>query len=247
MARLAGLPTPDFMRGAAASAAFVTNYLVGTKILTLFQHTWSLAVEEHSYLALAGIVILARRDPHRSARLAFAVSLVLMAIAAARYHSHPTDWRLYLRSESRAPSILLSFAIAVHGRRIAAGMPASILPWVAPAAMCCALALAMTVVPTSVFCTVVTLLLSIAVNFVEHAHKVVSRPLQDPVLRWFGLISFSLYLWQQPFHAAHVTNGLSSIIVLPLAILLASGSFYLVETPARRLLKPARTAGRASV
>ena len=39
-----GIPTLDFLRGAAASALFFANYLVGSDLPRIFQHTWSLAV-----------------------------------------------------------------------------------------------------------------------------------------------------------------------------------------------------------
>jgi peptidoglycan/LPS O-acetylase OafA/YrhL len=236
MGALGGVPVGHVARSAAAAALFVSNYAIGTGLLTVFQHSWSLAVEEHSYLALALVVTVAKRDPARVARLAVGLAAAAMTAAAIRFLFGHASWQIYWHSEVRAASILLSFAAAIHAPRLAAGIPRVLLPWASPAAFAGGLLLAAADVPITLFCTVGTGLLAAGVNLVDHAHERVRRLLQDPILRWFGITSFSLYLWQQPLHAAYVT-GLGPMIAFPLALLLGAASFYLVETPARRLLR----------
>ena len=79
----------------------------------MFQHTWSLAVEEHSYMFLAVLVLFAGRSGDRVGRLTLGLAILLMTVAAMRWFSGNNAW-LYLHTESRAASILVSFAIATQ-------------------------------------------------------------------------------------------------------------------------------------
>ena len=50
---------------------------------------------------------------------------------------------------------------------------------------------------------------------------------------WVGALSYSLYLWQQPFLSPHVTLALPVRVAALVACAVAS--YYLVEKPALRL------------
>jgi peptidoglycan/LPS O-acetylase OafA/YrhL len=232
----ADVQAAELRQSATAAALFFSNYLVGSAILTVFQHTWSLAVEEHSYIALAAIVVLARGDARHCGALALGLAVLLMIIAGIRAILGDEGWQLYLRSETRGASILVSFGLATYARHAAARIPTSILQWIAPATFGAALVVACWNLPPTIFCTVGTLCLAVSVNLVDHSHELIGRALRDSVLRWFGLVSFSLYLWQQPLYASHVT-GLTAAVALPLAVLFGVASFYLVEQPARRMFR----------
>lgn len=232
---LSGVPTAKLYRGAIASGLFISNYLVGGDLLTVFQHTWSLAVEEHSYIALAAIGAFGRRDPRRCTQIALGVALLMMAAAALRVAMRDDRWQLYLHSETRGASILVAFAIASFTQDLGSRMPTLIRQWSASVAFLAAFSLTALQLPAQVFFTFGTMLLAISVNLIDHAHPSVQRMLCDPVLTWFGLISFSLYLWQQPFYSSHPA-GVSLALIIPSALILAAGSFYFVERPARRLL-----------
>ena len=228
-------------RSVAGSTLFFTNYLVGGDVLTVFQHTWSLAVEEHSYIVLAGLVVLAGRDAPRASRWAFTLSVALMGFAATRWLTDG-DGFIYLRSEARAASILLSFAIALRASVAVQRLPRLALEWAAPLTIGLSLAIVAIGSPPPVIFTVGTALLAIGVNLVEHSHRTVTRVFSDPVLRWFGLVSFSVYLWQQPFFEAWAT-GTSVFVALPLALLFGVASYYCVEIPSRRLMRGSRRPG----
>jgi peptidoglycan/LPS O-acetylase OafA/YrhL len=58
--------------------------------------------------------------------------------------------------------------------------------------------------------------------------------LTNKYLSYFGLISFSLYLWQQPFYAMKSQYPLGSLLLVLIPVSLAS--FYLIERPSREYL-----------
>ncbi|MBW8911096.1 MAG: hypothetical protein JF564_04230, partial [Sphingomonas sp.] len=57
------------------------------------------------------------------------------------------------------------------------------------------------------------------------------------LLRWLGLMSFSVYLWQQPFMVAseHAPQPMR-LLCLTLAMLVGLASYYIIEQPCRRWL-----------
>jgi hypothetical protein len=84
-----------------------------------------------------------------------------------------------------------------------------------------------------------------------HESGIVSRGLSTPVPRWFGRISYSLYLWHWPvivLGAALTASGLLTIkqalAAVAVSILLAWTSYRLIEQPPQRtaLLRPTRRA-----
>ena len=68
------------------------------------------------------------------------------------------------------------------------------------------------------------------------------RLLNHPVLVSFGAMSYSLYLWQQPFlNRASVSPFAAFPVNVALALAAALLSYQLVELPVRRLAARART------
>ena len=94
---------------------FFHNYIPPAAVAPAFDHMWSLAVEEHSYLALALIALLTSR---KSPRIAMAAAIGLSAVALLNGLRLSLvaqgDGPLYLwRSDVRAASVLMSFAMCI--------------------------------------------------------------------------------------------------------------------------------------
>lgn len=216
--------------GALSALTFTVNYWAGFVSIPYFDHVWSLSVEEHCYLLLAGIAVLAGRRAGPAA----AAALLLAALALANGRVQVDGWGrdtfdTYIRTDARAASILFPFALHLlwHGR---AGMPR----WLSLAAIVPAVWLFLGAAHPIRY-ELGTLALSVAVVSLDAAPAPVRTLLAARPLRWVGLASFSLYLWQQPFMLFH-RAGLPSVLCVAGAVLLGVWSYTRIERPMRHRL-----------
>jgi len=172
-------------------------------------HFWSLAIEEHFYLAWPLLFVLLARPRRRLAFAALAVLAVwLWRAIAFKYHltwsSIPSFWA---RTDLQVDGILCGVTLAL-ARRIPAArerldrllaqplaLPALALAlaaldvsaaWGWKSAMAAA-SLRSAVLPLLILCTVL------------RPQGAVGRLLETRWARWLGAVSYSLYLWQQLF------------------------------------------------
>lgn len=225
LAKLTGVhltKSPDI----PACIFFYRNYL---KAGGWTGHFWSLSVEEQFYLAWPCILYIAGARRSRWVAVAGIVS-----IAAFRMH----HWAQYDRmgvsdqTEVRADALLIGclaamliripFVRAALGRIAAPLAVASALTllacmarfhWLPPLTECIAIALLIVLSPR-------ILLLDRALGW---------RP-----LAWLGIVSYSLYVWQEAF--MHTGFGWGKILSLCLGLpIFALGSYYCIERPSTRL------------
>lgn len=220
----------------AAALLFFHNYLALSDVLPAFEHTWSLAVEEHSYLLLVVIVALSRARPVLAAGLAIAVCAVTLFSAMwldgqPAADTQPLSWR----SDIRVRSVLISFAVCILLRPRIAQVARQLL-WIVPAAAAASIAMLIAggdlASPAMFACT---LLAALAVNGLAAAPTWMRRFLESPLLLWFGTLSFSIYLWQQTFYC-FVQIGLPALAGIGLTLLVSLWSFRRIEDPARSWL-----------
>ena len=230
---LAALGQPLRLASPIAALFYFHNYLPERSVVQLFEHTWSLAVEEHSYLLLVGIVLAARRKP----MLAAAFALALSALAEANAYRLLTlphggaQW-IFWRSDVRASSVLISFGLCILLRRM---NPDRLPGWfVAGAAMLAATGMA-TGGDSPIQLVCCTILAALAVNSLAFCGRSARGILEAPVLVWFGTLSFSIYVWQQMF-AVFAQSGWPVVPCLALTLASALVSFKLIENPARDFL-----------
>ncbi|MGW9553205.1 acyltransferase family protein [Nocardiopsis sp. NPDC055551] len=226
----------------------------------VFEHLWSIAVEEQFYLVWPVLLLVAARllsAPDRwvagVAAAGSALSLVLMICLV-----DPADpTRVYIGTDTRAFSVLLGALVATPPVRDA--LARGVDRWAGAALVVAALGLGVSWVlvdgTTSpwlftggLFAHSMVAAMLIAV--IAHAPRTtVARILAWGPLRWTGLISYSLYLWHWPVIVllSPEVTGLHgwtwTLVVSAVSIGAAVLSKYLVEDPVRFHAKWARGRG----
>ncbi len=225
----------------------------------IFQHLWSLAIEEQFYLLWPVLLLLlvrfVRRDLHRLlvvAGLAVA-SIVAMAVG---YSGTVDPSRLYFGTDTHGFSLMLGALVALAGGHLARVASIRLGDRRAAAArVSVPLGLAFLVGAfasmgdTGAFAyrggiatvAAVTGLLIIVLVTVDHQRVANALPLGPLV--WLGERSYGLYLWHWPvvvfFSERWVTSSDSALVmrglmVLATSVLLASLSWKYVEKPVLR-------------
>ncbi|MFL6125396.1 acyltransferase family protein [Actinophytocola sp.] len=213
----------------------------------VFEHLWSIAVEEQFYLVWPVLLLVIARCVRRVDRwvavvglLASVASLVLMVALAS-----PVDpTRVYTGTDTRAFSLLLGAVVATRpvlallarlGDRAAGAAQVSLVvgigvlwwladgvrrPWLFTGGL-------------FAHSLAAALLVGLCVRA---RHRVVATVLAWRPLRWLGLVSYSLYLWHWPVAVlvpAQWAGLPRTSLVCGVSIGLAALSKYLVEDPVR--------------
>jgi peptidoglycan/LPS O-acetylase OafA/YrhL len=236
------VPLPEM----AATLLFLRTYLPSGQSIWSAQwpigHLWSLNVEEHAYLVLGAIALLLRATgARRLARAMMLLCVAAMCMTIVYYSRRPpagaSPWAL--RSECAALGLIASAWIRTM-RPVARVALVRAGHWaVAPLTLGAGLLCYAPHAPYLAAPALAPLLLAVAVNYLDCAPSALLRLLSSRVLRWFGLCSFSLYMWQQPFYKAMALYGLPRGAALGLALVAGAGMFYLFENPVRRYLNAA--------
>lgn len=220
----------------AAAALYVANY--DLRRPWVFGHLWSLSIEEQFYLLWP--TILKRYYRHRVAIVAGVMLFApVWSAVAIHYKAGWGAWAFPAVADHLAVGCLL--ALLAHR-----------LPTVKPS---WALAMAIAVIGIQVlpartaWQTMLMLFILRPVYCVSIAGvilHVVQRPYRllnwAPIV-WLGQISYSLYLWQEPFCADRAMR--SGYFALA-ALVCACGSYYLVERPMLRLRDRRRKTGQVA-
>jgi peptidoglycan/LPS O-acetylase OafA/YrhL len=210
---------------AAAAFLYVANYDLTRP--WIFGHLWSLSIEEQFYLLWPSVLKKCYRW-----RASILLGTLLLA-PAWQVMAYALKWEVGLNSfPALADNLAIGCLLAVIGNRIpkigraaAFLMTAAIIiiPFI-PANTAGRIMLMLFVLRPLYYASIAGVLL-----------HVVSRPywvLNCAPVAWLGRISYSLYLWQQPFCA---DPGLQHGYFVIFAILAACASYYLVEQPILRL------------
>lgn len=219
----------------AAALTFTINYLGAPHLmLPIYDHIWSLCIEEWAYVILGVLAAFTRRGAWDVKWIILIVAGLCAVNGAIQTALGGSYYEVYWRTDVRIASILLGAAAYLHLRAIR--MPS----WTPLVAGVAAVALFINPVPDVVKYTLSTLSLAVAVATLPSAPRPVLSVLEHPVLVRIGLWSFSLYLWQQPFYK--LRGHFPTLGLLVLAIVFGLASFYFVEQPARRWINGLRKA-----
>lgn len=254
---------PDIVRTTLADGPWVQLNLVNWHLLAesagywdrfgpgrVFEHLWSIAVEEQFYLVWPVVLLIIARFGRRvdrqvamAAALTSAVSLVLMIMLV-----DPADpTRVYTGTDTRAFSLLLGAMVATGPVRTALARATGRWAGAAPALAVLGIGAVWLIADGTDSSWLFTgglfahsLAAALLVGLCVQAPRTpVAKVLAWRPLRWSGLISYSLYLWHWPVIVllSPQRTGLGAwpwtIVVCAVSIGLATLSKYLVEDPIR--------------
>lgn len=205
----------------------------------LLLHTWSLSVEEQFYLVLPPLLILlAGLRRHLPLVLG---ALALVSLAACIWMTRQSQTAAFYLFPFRAWELLAGVLLAIVGqeRRLNWSVHPA-LSWVGMALLLAGVALLQPgpAFPGAAALIPVTGTVLLLAN--GRDDNAVNRMLVMALPRFFGLISYSLYLWHWPVVVlAHYVFGaafgpLLTVALLGLSVLLGALSAHWVETPIRR-------------
>jgi peptidoglycan/LPS O-acetylase OafA/YrhL len=206
---------------------YASNYgqIAGAEVGRL-SHTWSLAVEEHFYVLWPLIIAVLRP----SLRLKVVVGLLAIATSWRIWMTATGEFnRVNLGTDAVAFALLAGCVLAVlhHNDRVPAVRP----QWTMLGVV--GIIVAAILVPTRSQAFLWVSIPVVALSIVAVAGSLRGfRPLESRILRWFGLVSYGLYLWHVPFLWSRVP--VSPIVLIAAALLITWFSYRFIELPLRR-------------
>ncbi len=196
-------------------------------------HLWSLNVEEHSYIimSLISLVLLSRGKVAGALMVLFLLSVGLNCYNYITLPAQQFEYSL-IRTESAIGFITFSAAYNLirkdHDIRVNAYVP---LLFLIIAFVCY-----IDVLPIWLMFLLSPILLGIAVNHLLDATPSMQALLMFAPLRWLGILSYSIYLWQQIFYKLYYALPGGQITGFVLSVVVGAGSFFLLENPLRKYI-----------
>lgn len=231
------------------------SYFEAAGVPSPFTHCWSLAIETQFYLIypliLLGIYKLVKsRGEGRAKRgLLFAGVTLLLALISVilmivLFDPQQDASRVYYGTDTRAFSLLLGALLAIlwEYRMVPRRLSASVNMVLGSVSFAVLLVMTIAINDSGnfwyrggqFFGTILTVLMVYAVS----GRKTwLSRFLSNPVLKWIGNRSYSIYLWHYPIILL-ISKGIKAswwitLIEIVLSVVLAELSYRFIETPIR--------------
>jgi peptidoglycan/LPS O-acetylase OafA/YrhL len=233
--------TPFSPMWIVTSMTFTINYVmtVGhTYPNEWLQQLWSLCVEEHAYMLLGLIVVFFGRGRWKPLIVICILGLASMidgAVSVWGFHQNVYD--AYWRTDVHIDSIFLSVVIflVLRHRLDTAWIKRSGLP-IMLAALALGVLLSFEAVPVPLRYTLGTGSLALAVALVESVGPTIKRIFSFKPLTTLGVLSYSVYLYQEPFYHEAAKGKQPALLMLAFALAAGVASYYMVEQPSRKWL-----------
>ena len=231
------------------------SYLEAAGVPSPFTHCWSLAIETQFYLIypliLLGIykLVKSRGEGRANRGLLFAGVTLLLALISVilmivLFDPQQDASRVYYGTDTRAFSLLFGALLAIlwEYRMVPRRLSASVNMVLGSVSFAVLLVMTIAINGSSnfwyrggqFFGTILTVLMVYAVS----GRKTwLSRFLSNPVLKWMGDRSYSIYLWHYPIILL-ISKGIKAswwitLIEIVLSVVLAELSYRFIETPIR--------------
>lgn len=231
------------------------SYFEAAGVTSPFTHCWSLAIETQFYLIypliLLGIykLVKSRGEGRANRGLLFAGVTLLLALISAilmivLFDPQQDASRVYYGTDTRAFSLLFGALLAIlwEYRMVPRRLSASVNMVLGSVSFAVLLVMTIAINGSSnfwyrggqFFGTILTVLMVYAVS----GRKTwLSRFLSNPVLKWMGDRSYSIYLWHYPIILL-ISKGIKAswgitLIEIVLSVVLAELSYRFIETPIR--------------
>ena len=231
------------------------SYFEAAGVPSPFTHCWSLAIETQFYLIypliLLGIYKLAKsRGEGRAKRgLLFAGVTLLLALISVilmivLFDPQQDASRVYYGTDTRAFSLLFGALLAIlwEYRMVPRRFSASVNMVLGSVSFVVLLVMTIAINGSSNFWyrggQLVGTILTVLVIYTVLGRKTwLSRFLSNPVLKWIGDRSYSIYLWHYPIILL-ISKGIKAswwitLIEIVLSVVLAELSYRFIETPIR--------------
>lgn len=231
------------------------SYFEAAGVTSPFTHCWSLAIETQFYLIypliLLGIYKLVKsRGEGRAKRgLLFAgvtlmLALISVILMIVLFDPQQDASRVYYGTDTRAFSLLFGALLAIlwEYRMVPRRLSASVNMVLGSVSFAVLLVMTIAINGSSnfwyrggqFFGTILTVLM---VYSVSGRKTWLSRFLSNPVLKWIGDRSYSIYLWHYPIILL-ISKGIKAswwitLIEIVLSVVLAELSYRFIETPIR--------------
>lgn len=190
-------------------------------------HIWSLNVEEHSYIILS-LITLPYFIRKKEGYLLILLGIITIFIYIYYMKNPATSPKNYdLRTECAASYIFLSAGYFLIKDRFTP----YIKSWFPLMSMMLAVFCYSEIAPWWSSFLVAPFLLAFTVNHLTEAATIFKMVLSFTPLRYLGVWSYSIYLWQQPFYK--FKNAFPEGVGLAIALSIGVTSFYLFENPTR--------------
>lgn len=231
------------------------SYFEAAGVPSPFTHCWSLAIETQFYLIypliLLGIYKLVKsREEGRAKRgLLFAGVTLLLALISVilmivLFDPQQDASRVYYGTDTRAFSLLFGALLAIlwEYQMVPRRLSASVNMVLGSVSFAVLLVMTIAINGSSNFWyrggQFVGTILTVLVIYTVSGRKLwLSRFLSNPVLKWIGDRSYSIYLWHYPIILL-ISKGIKAswwitLIEIVLSVVLAELSYRFIETPIR--------------
>jgi peptidoglycan/LPS O-acetylase OafA/YrhL len=248
------------LTGMLSEFLYFTNYYFvagGNAIPSGTAVLWSLAIEEHFYLVFPLLYIGLRRLYPKPIQQVVLLSWLCVVILIWRLfliiHFHATDLRATIATDTRFDSILFGCILALYGNPMMdrTRVPERVWKWILLPISIGVLSLTLIikndVLRETVDFTVQGIaLFPVFIAAVRYPRWLVFRALNLRVVRFIGVLSYTLYLVHYTVistvnHWSDSGSLVRAILSLTISLLVTIAIYYLVERPCARLRRHFRS------